>query len=209
MNKFFLVFLIMNFVFLPKLDAQKLSSFKSLGAAEKLWVLLHPFTAGKAYKISKKVQELSKEMADSGKLDADMAGGKIDAFRHAYWMVLLGMNIGEKKARWLGKAHEKVNRKQFEKGEFEEGFVPDKVSQEMDLHNNEIGISIARKYPEKSNAELKQIVLDLLKKGEMIIIKKDSNQNSLNAVGNIIPREEWEGKWINERVLVPSDYQAE
>lgn len=181
----------------------------NLGGAEKLWVVFHPFSAAKAYKISTEVEGLSKEMANSKKLDSDMAGGKIDAFRHAYWMALLSKHLGDNKARWLGKAHEKTNRKQFEKGEFEEGFVPDKISMEMDLHNNEIGISIARKFSDKSDIDLKQIVLDFLKKGELLIIKKDIDQNSLDVEGNIIPREEWEGKWINKRILVPSDYQAE
>lgn len=180
-----------------------------LGGAEKLWVLLHPFSAGKAYEISNRVEELSREMAEAGELDSDMSGGKIDAFRHAYWMALMCKEIGEKKSRWLGKAHEKANKKQFEKMDLEGGFVPDKASMEMDLHNNEIGISIARKYPEKSDGELKQIVLDFLKEGELIIIKKDSEGNSLDSEGNIIPQEEWEGKWINERVLVKSDYKAE
>lgn len=195
------------FVSIPQSFSQKASSFFDLGAAEKLWVVLHPLSAKKAFEISKQVEELSNEMAKAGMLDADEAGGKIDAFRHAYWMALLGKHIGEKKSRWLGKAHEKANRKQFEKGELEEGFLPDKVSMEMDLHNNEIGISIARMYPDKSDEELKNIVLDFLGKGELLIIKKDKDKNALDSKGNRIPRENWEGKWNNDRVLVASDYQ--
>ena len=204
-NKALVIIFFMTLFSFTKATAQKISAFKNLGGAEKLWVMLHPFSANNAYSISKEVDELSKEMIENNQLDADGAGGKIDAFRHAYWMALLTIEMGPARARWLGKAHEKKNEKDFKKGRLEDGAVPDKVSKEMDLFNNEIGISIGEKYKNEHRKNIKQIVLDKLKEGEMVIISKDRNKNSLDKNGNIIPNEKWEKNWENERVLVPSN----
>ena len=187
--------------------AQKIDSFKKLGGAEKLWVVLHPFSAGKAYEISMKVDSISKEMVEQGALDGDGAGGKVDAFRHALWMALLSKEIGKSKSRWLGKAHEKMNKRQFEKGELEHGAWPDMVSMQMDLHNNEVGIEISEENLDLNIEEAKKKVLERLHGGDMLIIKKDREGNSLDKKGEVIPAKEWEGKWENFRVLVPSDYQ--
>ena len=205
-NKVFAIIFIMTLLSFTKATAQKISAFKDLGGAEKLWVVLHPFAAGKAYNISKDVEELCQEMIEKEQLDADGAGGKIDAFRHAYWMAILTKELGPARARWLGKAHEKKNKKDFEKGRLEDGAVPDKVSKEMDLFNNEVGIEIGEEYENASNEQLKQIILEKLEEGEMLIIKKDRRKNSLDENGKVIPNENWERSWENERVLVPSNF---
>lgn len=204
---FFLIMLLLCSVFSS--FAQKTDSFKNLGGAEKLWVVLHPFSAEKAYEISNRVDSLSKEMVKAEVLDGDGSGGKVDAFRHAYWMALMASEIGKRKSRWLGKAHEKKNRKQFQRGQLENGDVPDLPSMEMDLHNNEVGIAIAREHPKMSAEVLKQLVMEVLEKGGMLIIKKDREGNSLDSEGEIIPTKEWEGKWENRRVLVKSDYKQD
>lgn len=189
------------------LSAQKAGAFNKLGREEKLWVILHPFSAGEAYEISMHVEDLSNKMKDSAKLDADLSGGKLDAFRHAYWMALLTKHIGPKRARWLGNAHERKNRRDFENNRTEEGFVPDKVSVMMDLFNNEVGIQIGKDFKDFSDEALKEKVLQYIEKGNMLVVKKDRKANSLDAAGELIPNENWEGKWENDRVLVPSDYQ--
>ena len=57
---------------------------------------------------------------------------------------VLSSQIGSKKARALGLAHERGNKKAFEKNILEHGVLPDSVSMEMDLWNNEVGILIGR-----------------------------------------------------------------
>src|SRR5258705_12173330 len=83
------------------------SEFKKLSCAEKHWVFFHPFIAKKAFRLTQQARAASKEMLRSPLLDGDFNGGQVDAFRHAYWMALLTQHMCWRKARWLGKAHEK------------------------------------------------------------------------------------------------------
>ena len=178
--------------------------FCELGKAEKIWVITHPFSAIKAKKISQKALEIT----DSVSLTKDWlktnSGGRKDAFRHGIWMCLLSSRIGPKRALWLGRAHEKKNFKDFKKGKLEDGEIPDSVAVEMDLYNNLIGINLG-KNKNRTTDELILMVLNGILDGKFKVVKMDHLGNSLDYEGNVISKKNWEGIWLNDRVLVFSD----
>lgn len=183
------------------LQAQKMSFFK-LGSAERWWVVSHIFVAKKSKEITQRSIQLSDSVAKAENFPNRQSGGEKDAFRHALWMALLAEEIGVKKALKLGIAHEKENRKDFEKGRKEDGALPDSVAVEMDLFNN----SVSAKISEECTADSILIcVKQKLYDGEMKIVKMNLKGESLNEYDEPIPRELWEGNWKNERLLVPSN----
>jgi hypothetical protein len=179
-----------------------LKKFRQLSGPEKCWVVFHPFVAKKTLKISNKTRSITKEIQLKKVLKGNGNGGQIDAFRHTFWMAKLTQEIGKRRARSLGKKHEKGNYKDYKKRRLEDGVIPDKISSEMDLFNNEIGIKIGGK---SDGLELKNIVVEAVLKGKCKIIKKDINENLLDCEGNAIPLESLKGKWENNKCLVWSD----
>ena len=99
------------FLFLPLLSFAQSGSevFSKLSRPEKCWVVFHPFIAKKAYIISLEARNISRTLEKDSTLDHDADGGRVDAFRHAYWMARLAQEIGWRKARKLGNAHERGN----------------------------------------------------------------------------------------------------
>ena len=182
------------------LSAQKVA-WKKLGSAEKVWVVTHPFVAKRAYKISQHVLNVVDSLKQSNYFTGNtLSGSKADAVRHAYWMAVLSSEIGARKSLKLGKAHEKKNRKDFERGELEEAFLPDEAAMEMDLRNNIVGSEIKG---ESREVLLHQVLL-ALESGLLWKIKQNPNGDFLNKEGEVIPLQNWSGKWKNERVLVPT-----
>ena len=186
-------------VFPQKSNCKK---FKDLSGPEKCWVMWHPFIAKKAMKIAEETRKVTKEVMQDKLLNGTGNGNQIDAFRHTFWMANLVIDIGRRRARSLGKAHEKGNYKTYKQGKFEDGVVPDKISSEMDLFNNEIGIEIGEIVMPKY---IMDEVLDFIKKGRCKIIKTDESGNFLDVEGNVIQEEELKGKWENEKCLVDSN----
>ena len=134
------------------------------------------------------------------------SGSRRDALRHAYWMALLSRHIGPKRALWLGEAHEKKNRKDFEKGILEDESMADVKNEEMDLSNNIFGAKIGKYCKKCSDEELLETTIEALKKGELFIIKHNVKGQFLDQAGQVINKEDWWGKWENKRVLVSSDF---
>jgi hypothetical protein len=182
-----------------------LKKFAQLSFPEKLWVISHPFVARKAYHISEKAIEASRELKKDSLFDGDENGGQIDAFRHSYWMALLTKKIGGRKAYKLGLAHEKGNKIAFRKLKSEEGALPDSVSSLMDLENNKTGIAIGKTYKNKNEEEIKEIVKQEILKGEMQILLKDKEGNFTDCSGNRINMAEYTNKWEIPKCLVKSD----
>lgn len=176
--------------------------FKQLSGPEKCWVIFHPFVAKKALKISEKTRRITKEIQQKKVLKGNGNGGQIDAFRHAFWMANLTQEIGKRRAKGLGKKHEKGNYKDYKKRRLEDGVIPDKISSEMDFFNNEVGIKIGEK---SKLLELEKIVVDAVLKGNCKIIKKDAYDNFLDCEGNYISLESLKGKWENNKCLVWSN----
>lgn len=198
----YLIFFILNFKVL--LAQNKLH----LSCNEKIWAITHIFVAVKALKYTKEVMNIVdslkviKKFTDINSYD----GGKLDAFRHSFWMAYLALHIKTKKVLKLGIAHEKGNIKDFKKKRKEEKFLPDSISVAMDLFNNKKGIEIINSgYSIKNKNDLINIIIDYINKGEMKVILKDKYGNFLDCNGNILNKESWQGKWINKRCLVNSN----
>ena len=202
----FIFFLLFIVLFPFYFSAQSLcKQFLSLSKPEKNWVIAHPFISKKAFRITIEVQKVVDSIKRSGTIGVDNNGGKLDAFKHAYWMASTANSIGSKKAKKLGKAHEKGNYLQYKKHELEESILPDSVSSEMDLKNNEVGISLIEKHKKLSPQVIQKKVLTALHEGKLTIIKKDESGHYLNNDGTKIPMDEWVEKWGIPKCLVPSN----
>ena len=200
-NIFFLLIITFSY---NNFGQSKFQAFKKLTPPEKRWVILHPFVAKKAYEISEEAKKVSLSLLNDTLLDGDNNGGQIDAFRHAYWMARLTQEIGRRRARSLGKAHEKGNFWQYKKKYKEEGTIPDKKSSEMDILNNDIGIDIGLENKNISKDSLKKLIIDFILDGGLWILYKDDKGNFLDCDGNIIPSTSL-GKWETPKCLVPSN----
>lgn len=181
--------------------------FKKLSRPEKFWVLMHPFIAKKTWNYTLIARNITDSIQLSDILDKDRDGGQVDAFRHAYWMALLTQKIGWGKAYRLGKVHEKGNYLGYKKSKIEDNSVPDKVSCDMDLWNNNTGINIGKKYNNLSNDSLKHIVIQNILDGKMKIIRKNSKGEFLDINYNIISSESIKGKWETDKVLDFSNHK--
>ncbi|RLK03168.1 DUF6973 domain-containing protein [Tenacibaculum discolor] len=201
---FIIVFMIFNLV----TNAQSnWHQFKKLQRAQKTWVLLHPFKAKKAFIVSREASRVSDSLRVSPLLDRDHAGGQVDAFRHAFWMALLQQEIGENAARSLGKAHEKDNYKTYKDRKLEDGVIPDQISSEMDLFNNEIGLTLSRKDDNLPKKGLIYRVINAILQGKLKVIKKDKKGTFLTCNDEVIPKKSLVGKWKNNKCLVNSNYK--
>lgn len=176
--------------------------FKRLSNPEKYWVISHPFVAKKALKITEFSRNETATIIKQKLLKGNGNSGQVDAFRHAFWMANLTVEIGWRKAKRLGFAHEKGNYKDFKKRRKEDGVVPDEISSVMDLFNNDIGIEIGKTYKREN---LKAVVIQHILDGKCKIIKKDSDNNYLDCEGNYISTESLKGKWENEKCLINSN----
>ncbi|MEQ8623402.1 MAG: hypothetical protein RJQ00_11515 [Vicingaceae bacterium] len=200
------VLLILLFLISLSLTAQKKASWKSLGRAEKVWVLMHPFSAKKAQKLTAQAIHDADSIQKLLKFPNPESGGRKDALRHAYWMALMSNKIGPKRALWLGYAHEKAGKKDFEKGIEEDGSLADQTAMQMDLINNSFGVKVGKYCYECDQQKLLKTVLESLKKGELKIIKQNSKGDFLDEDNEIIPTDSWKGRWENERVLINSGF---
>lgn len=160
------------------------------------WALGHPFAALKVKKIYKKASKLYDENSLKVKLDAYPSGGKLDAFRHAFYFAAFAQKIKPKKVLKLGKAHEKTNYLDFKKGKQEDGFTADSLSCEMDLLNNEVGVRLGRDNKKLSLEELKQKVLELVTvKDGIYYILRDKEGRFIDCNNNVIDMSIYKGKW--------------
>ncbi|OSY88966.1 hypothetical protein WH52_04705 [Tenacibaculum holothuriorum] len=204
MKKYFFLLFLVSIGSFGQTNWQK---FKNLSGPKKMWVFFHPFKAKKALNVSREANRVSDSIKNSPLLDKDGAGGQVDAFRHAYWMACLRQEIGESAARSLGKAHEKENYQTYKKRKLEDGVIPDKVSSEMDLFNNEIGLSLAIKGNKTSQKGLVYRIINAIKSGKLRVIKKDKKGRFLTCDGALISKEKLKGKWENDKCLVKSNYK--
>jgi len=179
--------------------------FFKLPRPEKWWVMTHPFVAKKTYRISEYAKLSADSLTNDTLLDGDPAGGQVDAFRHCFWMSMMTQEIGWRRAKKLGNAHEKSNYLDWKKHRNEEGILPDKVSSDMDFVNNDTGIQIGMDFPKTPRDSLKLIIIQKIKDGELIIIKKDRFGNYLDCDGNIIDLKKYYGLWEIPKCLVPSN----
>ena len=179
--------------------------YKQLSRPEKSWVIMHPFVAVKASRISRIARKTADSLKTSTVLDGDANGGQVDAFRHAYWMAMLCREIGWRKAHSLGKAHEKGNYLDYKKHRLEDGSLPDKPSCDMDLWNNNTGINISLKYGEITADSLKTLIIYYVLQGKMKVIRKTAKGEFLDKNFQKIPSDSLKARWENGKILDSSD----
>ncbi|MCB0397665.1 MAG: hypothetical protein KDD36_13505 [Flavobacteriales bacterium] len=201
---------LMLLVFTCAVDGQsRWKTFRTISRPERCWVLFHPFVAGKCLNLTKQAQAASERIMRSDTLDGDPAGGQVDAFRHAYWMALVSSRTGWRKARSLGRAHERGNHIARRKGHLEDGLIPDKPASDMDLWNNDAGIDIGRTHKNAPSDSLRIYVISAIMEGKMRVLSKNAAGQWLDCNGQPLPPESYTGLWENDKCLVPSDQKHE
>jgi len=203
--KKYLLFIVLAFLSTQFSAQSNWNKFWKESGPIKKWIVLHPFKAKKALKVSEEANRISDSIAKTPLLDNDIAGGQVDAFRHAYWMARLHQEIGKCAARSLGKAHERDNYKTFKKSQYENNISPDKPSKEMDLFNNKAGLSFTKKGVFRSKNGLMYKIANAILKGDLKIIKKDASGNYLTCDNKIIPPEELLHVWENGKCVISSN----
>lgn len=199
-----IITLLIFFSSLSLFSQSTIKQFKKLSRPEKCWVFMHPLKVTKALRITRIVLSDVDSIKNAGVVGVDLNGGKLDAFKHAYWMAFLTKEIGSKKALKLGCAHEKGNKLDFKKHKLEDSILPDSVSSAMDLHNNKAGAEAVKKCERISKDVIQKRVFDLLWKGKLMIIRKDEPGNYLYCDGTFIDMNKWSGKWDIPKCLVTS-----
>ena len=180
------------------------SQFKKLSRPEKTWTFFHPFVAKKIFRITKQVITDVDSIKKTGTVGADNNGGRLDAFKHAYWIASLTNKVGSRRALKLGKAHEKGNYLQYKKHLLEDNILPDSVSSQMDLKNNEVGAHLIEKNKHVSKTEIQKVIMTNLSDGKLTIIKKNASGDFLTCNGLLISMKDWLGKWNIPKCLIPS-----
>lgn len=206
MKRAWLTFLLILFMMQSAHSQSMFNEFIGLSRPEKWWVIMHPFIAKKASEAAKKARIAAKRQRQNPALDSIYNGGRIDAFKHAYWMALMVREMKSKKAKKLGIAHEKGNYLDFKKHRGEDGALPTKENNEMDLYNNMAGLKIGRKFNEIPEDSLQDIIIDSIMVGYLKVIKHNEKGDFLDSNGNIILPANIKGIWKTPRVLVPSAY---
>jgi len=178
-------------------------SGQKLSRHEWCWALGHPVAAIKVKIISKKCFSVFKNV-NKNELDTYSNGGKLDAFRHAFYFAAFAQKVKIKKLRKLGIAHEKTNYRQFLKLKEENGEVPDSLGMVMDLKNNELGLLIGSQNKHIGLSALEKLIIQEIKKGSAFIILRNKLGNYVNCNGETI-LETNEKKWKTDKCLVSSD----
>lgn len=179
-----------------------------LSGPEKRWALLHPFIAQEVYDCGLRARFITDSLKNNNVLQ-DGNGGQLDAFRHAYLMALVSMKISDRKAEKLGRVHEKGNYRDWKKGKLEDSLRADSVLCVMDLKNNLSGIEIGNNFQNdtsKTKISLEAKVIQEVKAGRLVIIKKNENGQALDQSGRIIDLSLYENKWFIPKVLVRSNF---
>lgn len=179
-------------------------AFFKLKRPEKCWVLLHPFKAPPAFRITQHVQSVCDELPYDSILDCDTDGGTRDAFKHAFWMVSLCQQMHWKKAISLGKAHEASNKINFKRRQPEDGALPDSANSLMDMLNNQQGIKLYRQNPDLSELQSIDLIKAGISAGKFWILAKTKDGHFLDCNENIIPDSVSGRVWNAPKCLVPS-----
>lgn len=180
------------------------ASVPKLSKYEKRWAAFHPLAAIHVKKITNKCFAIYNQPNIKTELDNFANGGKLDAFRHVFFMAAYGQKIKTKKLRKLGEAHEKSNYRQFLKSQMEFGERPDSLACIMDLKNNELGFKLSLANKKLNLDELKNLVISEIKKGNAFIIKRNSLGHYVDCNNEEIDTNVFSKQWFVPKCLVPS-----
>lgn len=203
--KLFLMRILLSIIFIflfIELWPQKIGS---RSCYEKRWAFTHPFAALKVKKIYKKCMPLYEELKKNKTLGHFENGGKLDAFRHAFFMAAFDQKLKTAKLRKLGIAHEKGNYARFLKNIKEEGELADSLSTVMDLKNNELGFRIGNANKKKDLQNLKMMVIEEIIKGEAVYFKRNDSGQYINCIGEVIILENYQNKWFIPKCLIKTN----
>jgi hypothetical protein len=163
----------------------------------------HPFAALKVRKINRKTAVVYAYVKSRNLLDSFENGGKLDAYRHIYYMAMLAQKIDHKKLMALGEAHEADNYLDYLKGKNEEGELPDSLSSVMDIINNGVGIDLVKKTDEKLSPEaLSDKCIEAIQTGQAWYILRDEKGRYINCHGIVLDMKLYKGKWNIPKCLV-------
>lgn len=176
-----------------------------LGKYEYAWVFWHPFAALKVYSIKKHCATIYNTYKNDKRLDAFSNGGKLDAYRHVFYMAAFSQKIKPKKVKKLGMAHEKNNYRQFLRSETEFGERADSLSSVMDLKNNLLGIEFGTSNRKLNLSQLNEWAIMAVISGKATILKRDPDGNFLTCEDKSIDFSLYSKKWFVPKCLVPSD----
>jgi hypothetical protein len=185
--------------------------YGDLSCKEKRWAMFHPKAAKKVKKIIPEVRTDVRQKIADNKIDSLIHGGQADAYRHALWMALTAKYIGDKKARRVGQLHEESNKEHFYKSEKEDNALQDSISCQMDLLNNDLGIAYGIGYKEKSDDDIKEIILNGILVGEFFMLFRNKQNEFLDCEGNVVDNNNRieEKKWYLPYCLVPTNNTSE
>ncbi len=183
----------------------QLHSQHDISKYEIRWAFFHPFAVVKIKGRLKKAMIVYREIKDSKQLDGFESGGTLDAFRHSFSMAYLAQKIRVKKLRKLGIAHEKGNKRKFEKNKLEEGERADSLACEMDLRNNELGFLVGNNYKKLKIDELKLEMLSQIKQGNAWILKKNDKNEYVSCENELIIVNNYKNQWFLPKCLIRSN----
>lgn len=206
---FMFVLSVMGFLCCISVHAQKSGNTRirdKVSCPEKWWAIMHPFIAGKAFAVTLNVLRVSDSIWNEKQPEVKLTAQQADAFKHAFWMASLVQEMNWRKARNLGRAHERGNFKSFKK-EIRSGKdgSHDEADRRMDLWNNDIGIKTGLFHKGRESGYLMTTVIDSIRAGAMKIIAVNKAGHFLDCNGNIIPAENLTGKWENDKCVIPSN----
>jgi hypothetical protein len=176
--------------------------WEKLSNPEKCWVLKHPFVAYKTMATTNYVISVTHEKNIIAALDNYENGGKLDAFRHIFWMSCITKKIGVRRALQLANAHEKGNYLQFKKSRLEEGQLPDQASSQMDSLNNIIGINIGFLWRKSNKSFDKDEIVKYINNGTAFIILRNEKGIFLDCNKHEIHIDSQKKQWKNQKCVV-------
>lgn len=134
--------------------------WNSLTDSEKKLVIRYPFDALKVNQ-AKNIATTQTEI----KFGANGLGDKSDAFRHGIWNAEMTYLIGQSKAEMFATAHEDKDVS----GTESDGFLKTE-HRNMDLHNNQVGRTLAVQNPGLTEDELVNLIYSEVNKGNSSFI---------------------------------------
>lgn len=178
-------------------------AYRQLSTPEKKWVRHHPIAALRVKKINRGSYLIYNRIKAENRLDTFESGGKLDAFRHVYFMARLAQKLNAKKVRSLGMAHEKGNYEMFLKKKSEDGERPDSLMCVMDLFNNEVGINLGSKNDVRLSKEgLAAAIIELIGYGETCYMKRNAKGNYVTCDNQEINLVDYKGKWFVPKCII-------
>lgn len=198
-NIFIFLLTLLSILKISAQDFQKI--FESMSFKDKVWVIKNYDCVLQVMDISMEVMQVMDSLDKEKYLGGNSEGGKFDAMRHIFWMWSLTNEVGEECSRKLGQIYENYGEYVFYTKELS-GY--DSVGKQMDLFNNELGISLSQR--QISKELIFREIEEILNRGEAKVIKKNQNGESLDVKDKIILENEWKSNWNNRRVLVNSNY---